>query len=752
MRSFNLVGTEASLVTTYPTTDSRLVGWRQDITAGAIASIVTLPVCVASGVLAFAPLGPSYAAMGAAAGLSGAIVAGAVSALVATSSFITTSPRVSESLLLASLIIVLSSKSAVANDKWLIVIAVFLCVALGGIWQVVFGIAGVAKIIKFAPHPVLVGFLNGVAVLVALSQLKPYFSINPVTTNLTLIDRPLMFVLMLGVASLVLFFPTLARKLPSSWLVGKVPALPVGFVGGIGAFYFIKALNSGFDLGPTIGRVNFALPLLGLRSTEVWKLVAPVAWEILPVSFVLAIVATMDTLLAFRTAQNISDLPASPVRDLVAQGIGNCASAIAGGVTGAASPSPIMAAYRAGGRTRLAPLSSAMVLLVLSILFPHYLAAIPFVVLSGILLAVAILLFDRWTVQIVSEVHRAAATVDRRRSIYDLSVVVIVMGVTVLYSVVAGVITGCLLSGIVFVVNMSRPIVRRIFAGNEIQSKRVRPTRDVAILRDTGSRRAVLQLEGVLFFGNADDLSAKVKTLFQQTDMVTLDMRGVSDIDVSGANILANLISKSREVKKSLLFCEVPPAQLVNIKGLFRKAFEADELIKPDLDSALEWMEEKSLLLHADKRSQADVLAFSEIDFLAGMQQIDLDRLSEVLTRREFAPGEIICHEGDEGDRMWLLAKGSVSVRLKLANGRESVRIASLARGTTIGEMSLIESAPRSASIVADEQVVCYELLRDGFTKMLADYPTIATKLLSNLARELSRRLRRTSEDLRNRS
>jgi SulP family sulfate permease len=740
------------LVAADQTIDSRLSAWRQDITAGAIASIVSLPVCVASGVLAFAPLGPNYAAMGAAAGLCGAIVAGAVSALVATSSFITTSPRVSESLLLAGLIIALSNNPVVANDKHLIVVAVFLCVALGGLWQAAFGVVGVAKVIKFTPHPVLVGFLNGVAVLVALSQLKPYFLTNPVTTNLNLIDQPLMFIFMLGVAGLMLFFPTLARKLPNAWSLGKVPALLVGFVGGIAAFYFMMGLNSDLDLGPTIGSVNFSSPLLGLSSLEAWKDIALVGWEILPISFVLAVVATMDTLLAYRTAQNVSDLPISPLRDLFAQGIGNCASAVAGGVTGAASPSPTMAAYRAGGRTRLAPISSAMVLLIFGLLFPQFLAAIPSVVLSGILLAVGILLFDRWIFRIVSEVHKATTAVDRRRSIYDLNVVLIVMGVTVLHSVVAGVITGCLLSGIVFVMNMSRPVVRRRFTGSEIQSKRLRPTKDVAILRDTGSRRAVLQLEGVLFFGNADDLSAKVKTLFQQTDMVALDMRGVSDIDVSGANILANLISKSHELKKSLLFCEVPSAQFARIKSLFSKASEATELIKPDLDSALEWMEEKSLLLHADKRSQADVLAFSEIDFLAGIEQPDLDRLSEILTRREFAPGEMICREGDEGDRMWLLTKGSVSVRLKLANGQEDIRIASLARGTTIGEMSLIESTRRSASIVADEQVVCYELLSAGFAKMLADHPAIATKLLSNLARELSRRLRRTSEDLRNRS
>jgi MFS superfamily sulfate permease-like transporter len=699
-------------------------------------------------------LGPSYAATGAAAGLCGAIVAGCVSALVATSSFIITSPRVSVSLILASLIITLSANPAVANDKNLIIVAVFLCVVLAGLWQSVFGLAGVAKVIKFTPHPVLVGFLNGVAVLVALSQLKPYFLPNAGTSNLMLIDRPLMFLLLLGVAALMLFFPTLAKKLPSSLLLAKVPAVLAGFSGGIAVFYLAKGLVPDLDLGPTIGnvQVTFVSPLTDLSSVEAWQRIARLGWDIIPISVILAIVATMDSLLAFRSAQNVSDLHISPVRDLFAQGIGNCASALAGGVTSASSPSPTMAAYRAGGRTRLTPISSALILLALSVFFPKYLADIPSVVLSGILLAVGILLFDRWIFQLVSDVRKESSPLNRRRSVYDFTVVLIVMGITVLYSVVAGVIAGCLLAGIIFVMNMSRPIVRRALLGSDIHSKRIRPTKDVAILLDTGSYRVVLQLEGVLFFGNADDLSSKVKQLFQQADMITLDMRGINDIDVSGANILANLVNKSRELKKFLLFCNVPPSHVGIIKSLVPKTMATEELIKHDLDSALEWMEEKSLLLHADRRSQADVLALGEIDFLAGIEERDLDRLREVLTRREFAPGEIICREGEEGDRMWLLAKGSVSVRLTSADGREHTRIASLARGTTVGEMALVESARRSATIVADEQVVCYELVRDGFAKMLADYPVIATRLLSNLARELARRLRQTSEDLRNRS
>ena len=101
---------------------------------------------------------------------------------------------------------------------------------------------------------------------------------------------------------------------------------------------------------------------------------------------------------------------------------------------------------------------------------------------------------------------------------------------------------------------------------------------------------------------------------------------------------------------------------------------------------------------------------------------------------------------------MWLLANGSVSIRLISADGRTNLRIASLSRGTTIGEMALVEQARRSATIVADEPVVCYELLRAGYARLLTERPAIATKLLANLSRELARRLRRTSEDLRSRT
>jgi sulfate permease, SulP family len=725
--------------------------WRTELAAGAIASILSLPVCVAAGVLAFTPLGPNYAALGATAGLMGAIVGGGISALVATSSFVVTIPRVSESLVLANLIVALAARPGLGSDNGLIVGAVYACVLLGGLWQAAFGLAGVAKIIKFTPHPVLVGFLDGVAVLVLISQFHPYLTFHPDIANPVTVSRAWMLVLLLGITGTMWFYPDAAKRLPGKNILGKIPAVVVAFLGGVAAYYLFKAFAPTLDVGPTLGplRLTFVSPVLDLSGGRIWQGVAGVAWDVISISAILAIVATLDSLLTFRSAQNAADLALSPVRDLVAQGIGNCAAAIAGGVTGAAVPSSTMGAYRAGGRTRVAPVFSALLLLLFSLLFPNLLAKIPSVVLSGILLASGLALIDRWTFQIVGEIRNATSALNRRRAAYDLTVVLIVLGVTVFYSVVAGVIAGCLLAGAIFVVNMSRPIVRRTLYGADVQSKRIRPGQDVATLNQTGWQRAVLQLEGVLFFGNADDLSARIKQLFQKADMITLDMRGVSDIDVSGATILESIFGKTRAQKKELLFCHVPAAHVHIVKNLVRKATKADDAIKDDLDSSLEWMEEKSLLMHASSKDQVDVLPLSQIDFVAGIAERDLEQLSEILTLREFAPGDTICREGEDGDRMWLLAKGSVSVRLVLPDGRGHRRIASLARGTTIGEMALVEAARRSATIVADEEVVCYELARNGFDRLLAEHPVIATKLLSNLSRELARRLRRTSQDLR---
>jgi CRP-like cAMP-binding protein len=132
-----------------------------------------------------------------------------------------------------------------------------------------------------------------------------------------------------------------------------------------------------------------------------------------------------------------------------------------------------------------------------------------------------------------------------------------------------------------------------------------------------------------------------------------------------------------------------------------------------------------------------------------GLDERELRVFASLLTKRAFAKGATLAAEGEHGDRMWLIMKGSVDIRLRVDDARGSRRIASLATGTTVGEMALIENVPRSASIIAAEDMVCWELDRATYMTIVRDYPHVGTKLLTNLFREMANRIRNTSEQLR---
>lgn len=721
--------------------------WRSEIAAGVMSTLVCLPLSLGCGLLAFAPLGPEYVAAGATAGLYGGIIVGAVAAIVATSTYIVTTARVSMALVQAGLASTLAADPLFAGQPGLVVVAIMLCLLLAGIWQIVFGVAGMTRVIKFAPHPVLTGLLNGVGMLIIISQLKPFFAD---ATFSILPNRPLLFLFVVVLALFIVNYGAIAATLRFPNAIKAIPGSFAGFVLGTMAYYMLTKMTS-VDLGGNIGNLHLSFPPSAPLLTMIGDTPAPQLVSALPhivlVSLVLAIISTVESLLAFRVAQNLDDTHVHPVRDLVAQGVANSAAALGGGVGGSAIPSVILIAYRTGGRTRWTGIVVALTLLIVALVLPSMLAQVPRAVFIAILLVIGIILFDSWNVQLLGDVFGKRRALVRRHAIYNLVIVVAVMSVTVFSSIVSGVIVGIVLSSIIFVINMSRPLVRRAYSGHELFSKRIRSSSDLALLQETGPRRVVLQLEGALFFGNAESLSLRVKDLFETADTVVLDMRGISDIDISGINVLKNLRDRARSLGRHLIFCNVRTVHATIVSNAFGGDSSTD--MTQDLDSAIEQTEEISLDRAASGRARDEKLSLHQIDFLDGASDDELKQLIGVMTEREFSRGDIVCSEGDPGDRMWLIVKGSVSVRLRIVRDASTRRIAGLGRGTTVGEMALVESVPRSATIVADEDVTCYELPRETFDVLLKDHPALATKLLGNLAREMARRLRQTSQDLR---
>src|SRR6185312_5420026 len=187
---------------------------RWDIVGGLAAAFVVLPICMASGVIAYSPLGTNYTAAGAGAGLYGAIYGGAAAALFATSSFITSSARTSLGLIQASLAASLAGTMAFAGDFAAFGAAIALCVLCAGLWQILFGLLGIARIIKFTPHPVLAGFLNGVGLLIVGAQLKPFFTMHGGQFSLPSPHDAMLLAFVLALTLMFTGFGKFAKTLP----------------------------------------------------------------------------------------------------------------------------------------------------------------------------------------------------------------------------------------------------------------------------------------------------------------------------------------------------------------------------------------------------------------------------------------------------------------------------------------------------------------------------------------------------------
>lgn len=617
-------------------------------------------------------------------------------------------------------------------------------IVTAGVVMVLIAMTGVARIIKYAPHPVLAGFRNGIAGTVILLQIKPFIDLTMLQPGLfPFIKSPMMFLACLAIAGLI--------GVLSRWPM-RVPAPLVGLGIATALYLWLRHFAPGLDLGGTLGSLSLTVPppvpLAGIAEADTASALAAIATQIATTGFVLGVLATMQTLLGFSLAKSLGEEKLRPTRDLVAVGIGMMASGAVGGLALCVTSNQTSAAHRNGGRTRAVSLTVNAFMLVVGLFGAILLAALPVVAVVGLVIQSTLQLFDNWSIALARRVARARSWAGARRDWYDLAIVTCVMFTTIFVSPLVGVGLGIALSCLVFIVNMSRPLLRRQSTGTTLTSKRVRSREHAEFLRRSGERRVVLELNGVLFFGNAEALADQVSALLPSADMVLLDCRSVTDIDATGTAILRGLMEKASKRKRHVVFCNVPPP----LRARFEKIAIDGKQPAPfvDLDTALEWMEEQTLASAKElERSTGSAIKLEDHDFVRGLAPDQLGQLHELLVQRHFPAGSELCRQGDDGDRMWLLTKGSVSVRIATDDARGTRRLASLAQGTTVGEMALIEDAKRSATIVANEDVECLELSKVGYCELRERHPAIAAKLFANLLREMTARIRDNHIELR---
>jgi anti-anti-sigma regulatory factor len=300
-------------------------------------------------------------------------------------------------------------------------------------------------------------------------------------------------------------------------------------------------------------------------------------------------------------------------------------------------------------------------------------------------------------------------------------------------------------------VKLSGSPVRRHLDGTQRSSLRIRSAEAREALRPLSGQIRILELEGELFFGTADRLQREVDNLPAEARIAILDLRRIHEIDATGARVLEVLSQRAAQRELQVALSHVGEGDR---RGDYLRASGLEQAIAPrlwfaDLDRALEWAEE-ALLQQACYAEPTEELPLNRMAILRDLDADDMEKVSRVLERHELQAGDPVFLEGEEGERMYFIARGSVSIGVGLESETRAVRLATFSAGVVFGEMSLLQGERRSADAHASAgTVVLYSLSARALDELCRTDPELGLRVHRNIARELASRLRNTSRALR---
>jgi len=718
---------------------------RNDIIGGLVSAAIAIPLAMGYGMFAFASLGDNYFADGAVAGLTTAFIVAVVCVLLGEKTTIVYAPRVNSTFFIGLLIYGLARSDAppiVAGGAPLILAIVFSVILLGGALEALFGLVKLGTLIRFTPQPVMAGFQNAAALLLFLVQLGNVCGFDR-NMPFTQVPDHLASIKPLSVAIAAVTFAAMwnARK-----ALPKAPPILVGIGVGCVLYYSCQLIGLGGYLGPVIASAPRAamgttiLPYLADlgRSGDVVELLP----TILGGALALAIIASIDALLCAKlvTAPGGPRFAGDPL--LLRLGVGNLAAACVGGITGGLNIGASVANRTLGARTPLSVLVNAAALLVAGTLLFRWLGDIPRVVLSSAIMVIAVQHFDLWSLRLARGLLSGTAS-RRGNVVLDLLVVLLVAVLSIAVNIVLAVFIGVGIAVALFVLRMSRSVIRRSYRGDAVHSRKSRTTPEQTLLERSGAAILVKELQGALFFGTGEKLLNDIEAeLRAETSCIILDLRRLTEIDSTGAQILLELESYLAQRRTTLLLAvgdrTTATGRLTDF-GVLQSIDRAN--VFPDVDRAIERGEDDFLRAKGRSYPEEEEVPFAQIGLLNGFDHADLAAIHSRLQRVRYDQGGLAFREGDPGDALLIVAKGKASAYLRLPNGADT-RLATFAPGTVFGELAILDEGLRSASVVADEELVCYALTKSAFAALAAETPSVAVRLLAAIGRELSGRLR----------
>ena len=287
-------------------------------------------------------------------------------------------------------------------------------------------------------------------------------------------------------------------------------------------------------------------------------------------------------------------------------------------------------------------------------------------------------------------------------------------------------------------------VVRRSYRGTTVRSKRRRGAAAETILSKRGSSVCVYELQGSLFFSTMEQVLRQVTNELDSFSYLIFDFKRVLQLDECAGELLAQTNEMLKRSGKTLLLAHLAE-------------HGADMCIKSeqsglfaDIDSALEWCEDRLLLEEQPELLRENrQIPLAAMDILAGFDCRETALIESIAAEMRYSPGASILREGDRADSLYLLAAGRVTICLRIKDSERRQRLSTITPGLAFGELALLDGGTRSADVIADEPTLCYVLPIDRLQTLAASHPEVYSKLIGNIGRELSARLRRADAEIR---
>ena len=385
----------------------------------------------------------------------------------------------------------------------------FATVVLMGILQLIAGVFKLGKFIRMVPEPVMLGFVNGLAIVIGMSQLSQFKTINSLGESVWIAGDTLIYSIIFVVFTMfvIWFLPKITKLLPSTLV----------------AIFFTTILTLSLNIDiPSVGDLasvrgelpDFSVPTVPL-NIETLKIIFPYA-------FILASIGLIESLLTLNLVGEITNKRGGASQECLAQGLANTVTGFFGGMGGCAMIGQSIINVRSGGRTRIAGVAAALFLLIFILYTSSYIEMIPIAALVGVMFMVVIGTFAWNSLKILFFVPRS-----------DALVTVLVTVVTVLEDLAVAVIVGVIVSALVFAWKSASRI------------------RAIERLSKTEKGAKVYEIEGPLFFSSTDSF-LEIFNPSKDPKIIIIDFARSKVIDQSALKAIEDIAEKYNKVGKKV--------------------------------------------------------------------------------------------------------------------------------------------------------------------------------------------------------